>query len=473
MAEDLRMEKRHSKRAEKERQLHKVRLQLKKLREYLTEVAGRAALSTAATKSEKAEAAAVMEFKPLTEEERLALEQEQAEEKRRQEEEDRNDPDQPVGDPRLWRPRAVVKWFLASKVAQYAGAFEQAGWTGKQLLDAGEAELEALGIRSHIHRVIIVRQIMTLCEEWENTLSIKEHELTEATAAAGQAVRHLGKQMDDLVISGNLPLFKERHAEAAALLDHMRELREALLLLVSNEAISHIELGSDAEEAWEKCSNALRALQHAHETEIARLVKLEKDQKEAAAMEKKLKKAVTRAYESLDDTIAPIKVVAAAATLLAMLRKALQLNLVTEQLDAVQEARALVKELFDQVASNVELVFDQLAEEQEAEDREKRRRAAAVAVGGAAVAAEKERAHKLAEAQEHEQAQLRGKRRAECTEAEAEAQRLAAMVPPIKTIDGEGWDWIPKKWLDEVGRHLFHMEFESATGEHVTQTPVM
>ena len=102
-----------------QRQLHKVRLQLKKLREYLTEVAGRAALSTAATKSEKAEAAAVMEFKPLTEEERLALEQEQAEEKRRQEEEDRNDPDQPVGDPRLWRPRAVVKWFLASKVAQY------------------------------------------------------------------------------------------------------------------------------------------------------------------------------------------------------------------------------------------------------------------------------------------------------------------------------------------------------------------
>lgn len=117
----------------------------------------------------------------------------------------------------------------------------------------------------------------------------------------------------------------------------------------------------------------------------------------------------------------------------------------------------------------------QLAEEQEAEDREKRRRAAAVAVGGAAVAAENERANKLAEAQEHEQALLRGKRRAECMEAEAEVQRLAAMVPPIKTIDGEGWDWIPKKWLDEVGRHLFHREPESAAalGESiVTQATV-
>ena len=49
------------------------------------------------------------------------------------------------------------------------------------------------------------------------------------------------------------------------------------------------------------------------------------------------------------------------ATLLALLRNALQLNLVTEQSDTVQETRALVKELFDQVATNVELVFDQVS----------------------------------------------------------------------------------------------------------------
>ena len=119
-------------------------------------------------------------------------------------------------------------------------------------------------------------------------------------------------QIDDLVISGNLPLFKERHAKAAALIDRMHELRHALLLLVSDEAISHIELGSDAEEAWENSTNALRALETAHEAEIARLVKLEKDQKEATAMEKKLQKAVARAYESMDDAISPAKVASAA-----------------------------------------------------------------------------------------------------------------------------------------------------------------
>ncbi len=36
------------------------------------------------------------------------------------EEADRNDPDQPVGDPHNWNTRAVVKWFLNSKVERYA-----------------------------------------------------------------------------------------------------------------------------------------------------------------------------------------------------------------------------------------------------------------------------------------------------------------------------------------------------------------
>ena len=58
----------------------------------------------------------------------------------------------------------------ASCTRRYAGAFEAAGWDGATLLAAGEPELEALGIRSHIHRCVgvvlwlsIVRACVRAC----------------------------------------------------------------------------------------------------------------------------------------------------------------------------------------------------------------------------------------------------------------------------------------------------------------------
>ena len=116
MEEATRQEMKIAKRSEMEIQLHTVRLQVKQLREYLMQVAGQAALSGSAIKQDREETKDVMEFKPLTEEERLQKVKEDEEERLRKEEEDLNDPDQAVGDPRGWKPRAVYKWFMASKV---------------------------------------------------------------------------------------------------------------------------------------------------------------------------------------------------------------------------------------------------------------------------------------------------------------------------------------------------------------------
>ena len=90
--------------------------------------------------------------------------------------------------------------------------------------------------------------------------------------------------------------------------------------------------------------------------------------------------------------------------MLKILRESLQFNLVTEQMESVQEARALLSELIDQTA-------------------EKR------GVNG-------------------------GFGNTGTTQDEVVAG-LRSQVPPVKTIDGEGWGWVPKKWLKEVGVHLF------------------
>jgi len=195
MTEDLRQETNRARRATKEAQLHKVRLQLKKLREYLHEVAARAGVSVEESKSEQEESEAVMEFKPLSDQERRELEEREAEEARLKEEEELKDPDQPVGDPQKWRPRAVVKWFLASKVSHYAGAFEAAEWDGAQLLAAEEADLEAIGIRSHIHRVIILRLVMALQEEWKTAIAAEIHAHTELTQKTNNDVLALANQV--------------------------------------------------------------------------------------------------------------------------------------------------------------------------------------------------------------------------------------------------------------------------------------
>ena len=136
-----------------------------------------------------------------------------------------------------------------------------------------------------------------------------------------------------------------------------------------------------------------------HESQADARKKLAQDRKEAKASDKKLKKTIAKAYDQIDDDTPVATLRNVVSTLLKALRSSLQLNLVTEQSPAIQEMRSLVSELLSQIEEKTE---------------------------------------------------------GECSD-------LRSQVPPFKTISGEGWGWVPKKWFQEVGVHLFQPPLEQKT----------
>lgn len=184
----------------------------------------------------------------------------------------------------------------------------------------------------------------------------------------------------------------------------------------------------------------------------------ERELSDAAEQTNKLKKAIAAAYEFCGDEVSTVHIVTAARSLVQLLRESLQVKLVTEQTEAVQEARALIQELAAQCRENADSVVTQTMQQ----DSEARKRLA-----------KKIRVSPALQHAEDEAAAGRVHQRKECGKAVADMEGIMKLVPPRKTLHGEGWGWIATKWLKEVGVHLFgHVEREQAAAADAAATSV-
>jgi len=187
-------------------------------------------------------------------------------------------------------------------------------------------------------------------------------------------------------------------------------------------------------------SHALESLQVAFNNEHLRNEEREREEKAAAAQAKKLKRAVDKAYRFCDDEAEPVAIAEAAQILVGILRRSLRVKQITEQVTEVQEARALVGELLDQVRTNATAIQERLSRK----DTESKKRLATMLKVSPQV-----------KAAEEEAAQRREEQRALCQKALSKLPDLHHLVPPRKTLHGEGWGWVPLQWLHEIGHHLF------------------